>query len=282
MIRILSASLLTLALGLAPAVATGAEEEPTKPAGITPAEEGEAKPFLGVVVRPSAEADFDGPNGLVVDRTFPRTTADDLGLQHGDVITRFNDQPVATREALKTVLESVAVGDTVTVAYLRAGETLRGAAELRARPTRRSVNQQLQEARTTAQELQGARAEQLENLAQAREEERTLAESMQELSAVLAALPEQLDQTARQFKAVYPDGEFTVDIDITIRSHPQSAGAIDLSPVAPPPSGEKPLAEAEAGAKAEQPETAPEDRGEATERPPAQRDGVMPPPTKQP
>lgn len=253
--------------GEAPAT-DGGDVQPTKTGG--EAEPKAPQPFLGVVVRPTAEADFDGPSGLVVDRVFPRTTAVELGLQRGDVVTTFNDQPTPSREALKKILEGAKVGDKVTVRYLRGEERIAGAAALKARPTRESVNEALEEAGETVGELQAARATQLADLEAARAEEKTLAESMQELSTVLSELPGKLDQTAKQFKAVYPDGEFTVDIQITIRSHPESAATIDLSPAAPPSTG------------AEEPAT--DDAVDAGEPEPlpAEQDDVAPPPTKPP
>ena len=262
-------ALLLLALPLGAAEPTPADQtgDATTAGG---GEDAAPQPYLGIVVRATTEADFDGQAGLVVDRTFPRTTAVELGLQRGDLITRFNEQPVASREDLKKLLDGLKVGDKVTVSFLRDGARQAAVAQLQPRPTRQSVSQELDKARDTVSELQEERARQLADLEQARREEKTLAESMQELSAVLSALPEQLDQTARQFKAVYPDGEFTVDIRVTIRSHPGSEEAIDLSPATVPPT-----TGTDDQAAAESPPAQPD-----APNPPATDDDLVPPPTK--
>ena len=191
-------------------------------------------PFLGVIAN-AAPANEDGTRpGLKVEKVFPRTTAVDLGLKPGDLLTSFNGKKVTSREELKAVLDTVAVGDKVIAAYTRGEAASQGAAAMKARPTRDRVKEEIDENSEALLDLQAKRAAQLEELAEARREEMTLAQSMASLSTTLSALPAQLDQVAKEFKAVYPEGEFTVDVTIRIRTHAQDANSpaleVDLSP----------------------------------------------------
>nr|MDA3962373.1 PDZ domain-containing protein [Planctomycetota bacterium] len=239
-------------------------------------------PFLGVIVRPTAETDFDGVRGLVVQKVFPRTTATALGLQTDDLIVSCNDTAVASRDDLKAVLEGIAVGDELTVSLVRGEEKQKAVAVMQARPTRNGIEKQVAEAKQAVAKLQEERAAQLNDLAAARTEEVQLAQAMMELSQTLSELPDKLDVAAQQFKAVYPDGEFTVDIVVRISSNKDSADAIDLSP----PKATRASDDQAATTPVEQtpamptPATGPAPATEppATEQAPG--DDLMPPPTR--
>lgn len=234
------------------------------------------KPFLGVIVRPTAEADFDGASGLVIRRVFPRTTATALGLQAKDVLLDCNDTEVASRNDLKQVLEQIAVGDEISVRFQRGEETISAVTTMQARPTRKGLEHEVREAREAVTELQREHAAQRAELEVDRAREETdLAEAMQELSDTLSTLPERLDTAARQFKAVYPDGEFTVDIVIRITSDADSADAIDLSPPVPDPTTPG-TDEPENGT----PTTETKETGTEGEQPSDPDAGVVPPPTR--
>lgn len=83
-------------------------------------------PFFGVsVVAISAAAaeKFGTEPGLFVDSVVPAGPAATAGLQPGDIITSLNGQPALTLTVLTQIQLTNRVGDTVTVGYLRGGET---------------------------------------------------------------------------------------------------------------------------------------------------------------
>ena len=57
-----------------------------------------------------------------------------------------------------------------------------------------------------------------------------LAAQLAALNATLSKLPEQLRNTSKEFKELYPDGVFCVQLDIDIRSNVNDKDAKDLSP----------------------------------------------------
>ena len=260
-----------------------AAEPAPKPATTPSSEAGKeaettAKPFLGVIVRPTEEADFDGATGLVIRRVFPRTTATALGLRAQDVLLECNDTEVTSRDDLKQVLEQIAVGDEISIRFQRGEETISAVTTMQARPTRKGLENQVRKARQAVTELQREQAAQQAQLeAERAREEADLAEAMQELSDTLSSLPERLDTAARQFKAVYPDGEFTVDIVIRITSDADSADTIDLSPSVPDPTAAG-TGKAEHATTTSDPEQTGTTGTESSD--PDADDGVMPPPTR--
>ena len=52
---------------------------------------------------------------------------------------------------------------------------------------------------------------------------------MQALIATLNELPDRIDQAASQFKQIYPDGEFNIDITISIKSNTKAKDPLSLS-----------------------------------------------------
>ncbi|MDG4833125.1 trypsin-like peptidase domain-containing protein [Solwaraspora sp. WMMD1047] len=72
-------------------------------------------PYLGVEVTTSAEG------GAVVGNVTPDSPAAQAGLQRGDVVTRFGDQPVNESNDLVSAVQAGKVGDRVEVTYTRNG-----------------------------------------------------------------------------------------------------------------------------------------------------------------
>lgn len=70
-------------------------------------------------------ADFDSVEGgaFVTDVSPPGSPSDVAGLIGGDVITSFDDKPVRSESDLANLLKATPVGKTVTVTYVRDGET---------------------------------------------------------------------------------------------------------------------------------------------------------------
>jgi hypothetical protein len=74
--------------------------------------------LLGVGATPGA-----GHDGLRLSSVMPGTGADRAGLREGDVIVRFAGAAVTALEELQTLIRDRKPGDTVSVLYLRDGET---------------------------------------------------------------------------------------------------------------------------------------------------------------
>lgn len=70
--------------------------------------------------------------GVLVENVFPGTTAAEVGLQAGDIMTSWNGTAIGSIEAWMPLLGSAKPGDTVTVTYLRDGEEHEGTGTLKA------------------------------------------------------------------------------------------------------------------------------------------------------
>lgn len=63
------------------------------------------------------------------------STAEQIGLQQGDVITGFGDQAIDSSDALVAAVRSIEPGQSVTITYVRSGDTKTANATLEAAPT---------------------------------------------------------------------------------------------------------------------------------------------------
>ena len=79
-------------------------------------------PAIGVSAA-TVGADGVGARGAKLSEVTPGGAADKAGLRSGDVLTKVQGKPVTSVDSLIVVLRSFAVGDTVTVTYLRGSET---------------------------------------------------------------------------------------------------------------------------------------------------------------
>ncbi|PJF20942.1 MAG: hypothetical protein CUN56_13615 [Phototrophicales bacterium] len=84
------------------------------------------RPFLGIQFDPNDEA--------ITIQVLPDSPADEAGLQDGDVITAINGEPV-TVQTIRDVVNSFAVGETITVTITRDDESLDIDVTLGERPT---------------------------------------------------------------------------------------------------------------------------------------------------
>ncbi len=85
--------------------------------------------FFGIGAEPPGESD-----GLRLSEVIPDSAAARAGLRGGDVLVRFDGEPMASFDDLRTVLGRRRPGDTVHVVYLRDGADHRVAATLGTRP----------------------------------------------------------------------------------------------------------------------------------------------------
>ncbi len=87
------------------------------------------KPFLGVYL------DYSADEGVVISGAVSGSTAEEMGLIEGDIITEINNQKVGDIEALKEALAAQPIGEEVTVTYLRDGKKMKGNAILQGNKT---------------------------------------------------------------------------------------------------------------------------------------------------
>ncbi len=84
------------------------------------------RPLLGIVVQ-TAEADQflkGSPAGAVIHSVEPGLAGDRAGLRKGDVLTELGGKPVTDLDSLTAAKRGFRAGDTVTIRFWRAGETL--------------------------------------------------------------------------------------------------------------------------------------------------------------
>lgn len=90
-----------------------------------------ARPYLGVRIAMNADPDQQGVLVIEVDADSPAAA---VGFEIGDVITAVNGSAVTQPQDVADMIANLAVGDTVVVDVVRAGETLTLEAELAAYP----------------------------------------------------------------------------------------------------------------------------------------------------
>ena len=94
----------------------------------------EETPALGISVvdLSESEAQYYGlpQAGVVISKVFTGSAAQAAGLEVGDIVTAFNDNPIFTSEQLINTIRQRKVGDTVSITVVREGETLRKSAKL--------------------------------------------------------------------------------------------------------------------------------------------------------
>ena len=84
------------------------------------------RPQLGISCQDVTEAvsqAYNIPVGSYIFSVTAGGAADQAGLQPGDVITGIQDQTISTTEELNAVKNQYKAGDTITLTYVRAGET---------------------------------------------------------------------------------------------------------------------------------------------------------------
>ena len=87
----------------------------------------QAKPWLGVAIAAHEK-------GVLINQALDGTPAKKAGLQTGDIITAINQTTVTKPEELISVVQSLGVGQSVTVFFLRGHQKKELAMQLEARP----------------------------------------------------------------------------------------------------------------------------------------------------
>lgn len=84
--------------------------------------------FLGVTLSNHGENE-----GAHIDGVLPQTTAEEMGLQKGDVVTAINDTPIRTYKELVQSLRAMQPGAEVTIEFVRGGVSDSRTATIRSR-----------------------------------------------------------------------------------------------------------------------------------------------------
>ena len=201
-------------LPLAAEAADNAEASPQAVPATEPAVQDRV--VLGVVPDTTTGL-LDDAGGVVIKRVEELSTADKLGLQAGDIITRFNDHQIKDVADLKAVLEAQKVGNEASIGYLRDDQPMAATGILRGKLRPRDIEEvkkSVQRARVLAEE--------------AGTDTGNFARSLRYLAIALNELPDRVEEASRQFKRIYPDGTFRVHIDIEIDTHANADPALRL------------------------------------------------------
>lgn len=227
MYRLTSATLMLLfGLGLGAGVPLSAAEGPTKEARSNDDQAAaEQRPYIGI--RPVID---DAGPGVAIAQVYPSSSAEKLGLEAGDRLTSFNGTTITNIQHLSRLIAEQTVGATFQAEWLRNEETLSGQADMGSLPNSRLQARQIGEIRGNMRRLQQERDALAAEAENGDTSPQDLAASMAELAEILNELPGRLETTAQNFKALYPNGTFTIHIDIDIRTNAEDSDAIELGP----------------------------------------------------
>lgn len=215
MSRLLSCPLLCLLLSSVFVSSLGAEEV----TDVRPSPRG----FLGII---HDAANPPAGGGVTVKVVMPETSAAKAGVQPGDVITLINDQVIHSIEDMENARNGIPNGSPFTLKVKRKTEDLTLKGIMMGLPMGKIIKDQRNE-----EALQGALRDRLNTL-RSRQDDISLAEAMQNLALALNQFPEKVKQASEEFKRVYPNGHFSVRIEIDIDTDTTIKQKVNVSPEA--------------------------------------------------
>lgn len=195
------AALLAAADATAGQPAAGASASAAQRSGWSP-----GRLFLGATVEDAGG--LDQAPVAKVGRVFPGSSAERLGLQAGDLVVAVNGSAVDSAEGFRAATAGLKPGDALRLEVRREGRTLALTGTAEAPPRPREV---VSDAERLRAEVAGLRAD--------GERERmrsSLEESLRLLQEIQAGLP----AAAAEFKRLYPQGTFSIQFSVDIRSDP--------------------------------------------------------------
>ena len=170
----------------------------------------EERPWLGITLETTG--DFDAR--VVIRSVKDHSTASEIGLRVGDTLTDIGKDkvtwPIKGIDDIKDALSKISVGDEIRVGIERdaQAQTLKGI--VKARPSAGGIKNQEKEMNDKIKQIMDLKEKSNVNGA--------LALSLHQLGKTLDQLPEKIEEAAREFKEVYPEGEFVIKVEISIRS----------------------------------------------------------------
>ena len=171
----------------------------------------EDRPWLGITLETSG-----GFDARVVIRSVKElSTASEMGLKKGDILSDISkgEQTWTIKgiDDLKSALNKMKVGDEIRVGIERETNALTLKGIVKARPSAGGIKGN--------QKMLSEKVQELAKLKSGSNTNAALALSMHQLGKTLDQLPEKIEEAAREFKEVYPDGEFVIKVEISISSN---------------------------------------------------------------
>ncbi len=180
------------------------------------AEDSGPRPFLGVQIDDKLKEGDVPTGGIPVSGVVENSSAALMGVVASDLLLSVNGQALNALPDLQRALAGAKVGDTV-VLELKRGEqkqTVKG--ELKPRPVPQSPATKLKELDEKLKKIEE------------KAKEPNLVRTLDELVMTLKKIETDLPKAAEAFKKQYPNGEFSLTLNLTITSDKTAKDAIDL------------------------------------------------------
>ncbi len=179
-----------------------------------PPAQGAQKPFLGIQV--DQAPGFD--TGVPVSTVLPNCTAALMGMQNGDTIQLINKTPIATMDDLQKAMGGLKLGEAIAIDVLRKGEKVSLSGVMLAKPPPPlSLQMRIK-----------ALEEEVERLKKRADHPPDLAETLDNLVKELNDLQRDLPRASEAFRKLYPDGEFSIKMEIKITSDKNAKDPVTL------------------------------------------------------
>ena len=156
-----------------------------------------------------SETNFDELKGLRIAAVQEQSAAATLGLQIEDRIIRVNKQNIDSLETLGTALKTLQYDQEISITVIRKGKEHTCSAKIPAPPSHKTISKRQQELEERLAALD-------------KKPERY---SLKELLIILRQVEQDLPAAAKEFKEVYPNGRFHIQINIDIDSDTTQADA---------------------------------------------------------
>ncbi|MFW5750648.1 MAG: PDZ domain-containing protein [Planctomycetota bacterium] len=234
-------AMLGLALTAGPALIAAESDSPSTPRETTPdttadneSGQQDRRPFLGITIAADeAGAAFDA-RGVLIDSVIVGSTADTLGLAVGDRLLSLNDTAVANAADLERAAREIGVGADLSIELERKGEQQTLTGTMQAFPSKEIWERLVEEQRETKRDLGNEVATATREANQRRWRNLVLAGVVRRTADALAALPGRIETATREYKRVYPGGDFDIRLNVHIASRPEqvepSAAPSDAEP----------------------------------------------------
>ncbi|MFW5698957.1 MAG: PDZ domain-containing protein, partial [Planctomycetota bacterium] len=221
-------AMLGLALTAGPALIAAESDSPSTPRETTPdttadneSGQQDRRPFLGITIAADeAGAAFDA-RGVLIDSVIVGSTADTLGLAVGDRLLSLNDTAVANAADLERAAREIGVGADLSIELERKGEQQTLTGTMQAFPSKEIWERLVEEQRETKRDLGNEVATATREANQRRWRNLVLAGVVRRTADALAALPGRIETATREYKRVYPGGDFDIRLNVHIASRPE-------------------------------------------------------------
>jgi hypothetical protein len=203
--------------------AQAAEPAPAAPAAIVG---DNSRLYLGVTL---ADTDnFDQPSPLRVTRVTAGSSFDRLGVREGDLISRVNDVQVRTVDQFGAATAGLKTGDAIKLELVRDGAPMTVSGTAEPPPSPRDIASRADDVMAQAEDIRKSA------------ERAATRSNLEDALRLVKELQEGLPEAAAEFKRIYPDGDFDVDIHIKVTSNKKNEAPEELKPTQAPESAAAP------------------------------------------